>query len=120
MSFGTSTFKARLYLYGAFAAAINSAVSGGLGIWAAPDTFDPWRAGTWIPILKLMTGFAVLGFLTYMKAHPLPDPLKDIDAPQAAQHMVVAVAAKATQTEPNQIPQEIRDQARAIVNGGQQ
>lgn len=107
MSFRISgvSYQTRIYLYGAL-------IASGLAATDALVDADLTTKRGWLHVLVIGAG----AFGAYVRRHPLPDPLRDTNAPEAAEKLVVAVAAKQAGTTPNLIPDDVREQARQIVN----
>lgn len=87
------TYQARLYIHGAVAAAIAGGANAVTLIIVDPLKFNllDW-AGTRSLIVAVAVS-AIVGFAGYVKAHPLPDPTKDVDAARTAQIQIAAVNA---------------------------
>lgn len=80
------SYQARLYLRGAFGAAINGLANSVVVALADPQTFNIYDG--WEKLLVVTAISAVLGFFLYIKEHPLPDPLKDTDFRQVVHEQV--------------------------------
>lgn len=114
------TYQTRLYFRGGFAAALAGAANAVTLVIVDPLKFNLLDWPGTRSLLVAIVASSLVGFALYVQKHPLPDPEKDIDAKPAAQHIVEMVAAKSTQTEPNEIPKDVRELAAQIVNGGGQ
>jgi len=73
------TYQFRLYAKGAVAAVVNSAVNAMTLMIVDRSDFNIWSADGWKHIVAATAVSMIVGFLIYMKQHPLPDPLKDAD-----------------------------------------
>ena len=85
------TYKWRVYLHGLASALISSVSSTVTVALVDPSSFNPFAGGEWSKIAALVIVSALLGFFTYTKQHPLPDPDKDIDAMSAAREQIAAI-----------------------------
>lgn len=68
-------YQARVYLQGAFGAAINGAANSIVVMIADPATFNIYQG--WKNLCTVTLVSAIVGFALYVKTHPLPDPEKD-------------------------------------------
>jgi hypothetical protein len=83
----TIRYQTRVYLHGLFAALIGGAANGFLVMGIDPKTFNLFDGGA----VKLFTLIILSGLgagAIYLKEHPLPDPVKDIDAVSASRSKV--------------------------------
>lgn len=111
------TYQSRLYLNGLAAAGLSGGANAITVLIVDPVKFNfDGTEGVKSLIIAVLVS-ALVGFATYVKQHPLPDPAKDTDAPSVSQSMVEAVAAKQAGTTPNLISKEVRDLAAQIVSG---
>jgi hypothetical protein len=85
----TLPYRWRVWIHGAIAALINGAASSVAVVIVDPADFNLFQGGA-AELGTVALTSAVLGLVTYMKTHPLPDPEKDMD--------YEAVAAKAVAT----------------------
>ncbi len=88
------TYKVRLYLLGATAAAINASVSTVTLVVVDPEKFNPFAGAGWHKLAAAVIVAAIAGFFLYMRDHPLPDPSKDTDAYSAARRKIGAINDK--------------------------
>ncbi len=85
------SYQTRLYLRGAFGAAINGLANSVVVALADPETFNIYSG--WKKLLVVTLISAVLGFFLYIKEHPLPDPLKDTNYNQVVREQVTKLTS---------------------------
>lgn len=79
MGIMSMTYRWRVYMHGCFASVANSVASTMTMAIVDPADFNPFAGGDWSKIGALVFTSAIIGFFTYIKTHPLPDPEKDTD-----------------------------------------
>lgn len=79
-------YQARLYLQGAFGAAINGAANSIVVMIADPSTFNIYEG--WKKLCTVTLVSAIVGFALYVKTHPLPDPDKDSNYIQVSREAI--------------------------------
>lgn len=92
------SYQTRLYLRGAFGAAINGLANSMVVGLADPQTFniyDGWRKLLVVTIIS-----AVVGFFLYIKEHPLPDPYKDANYPQVVREQMIKLSGTGDGVDP--------------------
>ena len=81
------SYKWRVYLHGMFAAVLGSTSNTITMALVDPNDFNPFIGADWNKIGALVIVSVLVGFFTYTKLHPLPDPEKDTDFDQVAIEM---------------------------------
>jgi hypothetical protein len=88
------SYRIRIYLHGAFAAAVNSVSNTVLLNLLDEKDFDPMAPGGLKKLSVVVIVSAVVGFFTYVKQHPLPDLMKDTDYYQVKSDKLQAIEVK--------------------------
>jgi len=87
------SYQTRLYFHGLMAAGLSGGANAITVLIVDPVKFN---VQDWAGLRSLLIAVvisAVVGFATYLKAHPLPDPQKDSDAPRSAQIKIAEIKA---------------------------
>lgn len=88
------SYQWRVYLHGLFAAVLGSLGNSVTMAIVDPNDFNPMVSSDWKKLLALIVASSVIGFFTYIKTHPLPDPKKDSDADVVVQQKMDALASR--------------------------
>jgi hypothetical protein len=83
-------YKYRVWLHGLVAAVINGLSSGAVVVLVDPIKFNLFQGGA-RELGIVCSAFAALGFFTYLKTHPLPDPDKDTDYTKVTEAAVAKI-----------------------------
>ena len=87
-------YKWRVWLHGLWNASIASACTSVYVVVIDKD-FNPFQGG-WDKFTQLLVGGAIVGFILYMREHPLPDPDKDTDANSVSVQKIQEIRAMST------------------------